>query len=148
MKTVLAAIAAGCFILLLVVIGGGYTTATGAESGTGSLDTFTIENKGYKSERKGPVPFTHRKHALEYRISCWDCHHEYKDGKNVWSPWEQTQQCSECHDPVKTKDKVVTLQKAYHMNCRDCHSKLAAQKKRTGPYRKCFGCHTQESPKK
>jgi hypothetical protein len=148
MKTRFIAIAAGCSILFLIIAGGFFTATSAKEAVTSSLDVFTIENKGYKSERKGPVDFTHRKHALDYRISCWDCHHEFKDGKNVWSPWEQTQQCSECHDPVKSKDKVVSLQKAYHMNCRDCHQKLGAQKKRTGPYRKCFGCHKEEAVKK
>ncbi len=143
MKRRLAAVAAGCIVFFLAITGAVYNAAGGEEAETSALDAFTIENKGYKSERKGPVPFTHRKHAKEYGVSCWDCHHEFKGGKNVWSPWEQTQQCSECHDPVKSKDKVVNLQKAYHKTCRDCHAKLG-----TGPYRKCFGCHTQESEKK
>ncbi|RJR42702.1 MAG: hypothetical protein C4576_15610 [Desulfobacteraceae bacterium] len=147
MKKCVVAVAAGCCILFFIITGG-FFTATSAKEAESSLDAFTIENKGYKSERKGPVDFSHRKHAMDYRVSCWDCHHEYKDGKNIYSPWEQTQQCSECHDPVKSKDKIPSLQKAFHMNCRDCHLKMAEQKKKTGPYRKCFGCHKEEAAKK
>ena len=148
MKTRFVAIAAGCSILFLIITVGFFTATSAKEAATSSLDAFTIENTGYKSERKGPVDFTHRKHALDYRVSCWDCHHEYKDGKNVWSPWEQTQQCSECHDPVKSQDKVVSLQKAFHMNCRDCHKKMEQQGRKTGPYRGCSGCHKEEGVKK
>jgi len=37
-----------------------------------------------KHNRKGPVAFSHLTHAEDYELSCTQCHHEYKDGKNVW----------------------------------------------------------------
>ena len=43
------------------------------------LEVITIENKDYKKDRKGPAKFEHVKHAREYKISCWECHHEYKE---------------------------------------------------------------------
>jgi len=138
-----------CWVLFLVILGGRGAPVGAAERGKGTGDVLTLDNKGYKSDRKGPVTFTHRKHAMDYRVSCWDCHHEFKDGKNVWSPWEgETQQCVKCHDPEKTRDKVVNLQKAFHLNCKTCHQELAAQKKKTGPHKKCLGCHKDENPKK
>ena len=80
-----------------------------------NYDAFKIENQGYKKRRKGPVYFTHRKHAYNYKILCWDCHHEYEDSKNVWSPWNGTPKCVECHDPEESVDNMPNLQKAYHL---------------------------------
>jgi hypothetical protein len=137
-----------CCVLLLVFLGLVAAQVGAAERNKGTGDVLTLDNKAYKADRKGPVTFTHRKHAMEYRVSCWDCHHEYKDGKNVWSAWGETQKCSKCHDPEKSQDKVANLQKAFHMNCKTCHQNLAAQKKKTGPYKKCLGCHKDESQKK
>jgi hypothetical protein len=141
MKRRLAVYAVVLSVLLLALTGGWVPTRVKAETGTSSLDVIVIDNEGYKSDRKGPVTFTHKKHALDYRVSCWECHHEFKDGKNVWAPWENTTQCSECHDPQKDQGKAWNLQKAFHVNCKNCHQGLAAQKKKTGPYKKCFGCH-------
>ncbi|MEW6666484.1 MAG: cytochrome c3 family protein [Thermodesulfobacteriota bacterium] len=137
-----------CWVVFLVTLGGAGFAVGAAERARGSGDVLTLDNKGYKSDRKGAVTFTHLKHAMEYRVSCWDCHHEYKDGKNIWSPWGETQQCVQCHDPAKSKDKVMNLQKAYHLNCKTCHQNLAAQKKKTGPHKKCLGCHKEQSAKK
>ncbi|MBN1103223.1 MAG: cytochrome c3 family protein [Deltaproteobacteria bacterium] len=136
------------FVLFLVTLVWELPAVGAAGKERGTADTLILDNKAYKSDRKGPVTFTHRKHAMDYRVSCWDCHHDYKDGKNLWSPWGETKQCAQCHDPKKSVDKVVNLQKAYHVNCKTCHQNLAAQKKKTGPHRKCLGCHKDEPAKK
>ena len=54
----------------------------GEGSGSMELDVVIIDNEGYKKDRKGPVEFSHRKHAQDYRVLCWECHHEYKDKEN------------------------------------------------------------------
>jgi hypothetical protein len=41
-------------------------------------------------------------------------------------------------------EEVMNLQKAYHINCKNCHEELAKEKKNPGPYRKCYGCHEKE----
>jgi len=105
------------------------------------IDVITIDNQGYKKKRKGPVEFSHLEHAQNYGLSCWDCHHDYKDGENVWVPWGTTQKCSECHDPQIKKDNIPRLQKAFHLNCRNCHKELQKKGENTGPYRECSGCH-------
>jgi predicted CXXCH cytochrome family protein len=110
-----------------------------------SLDVIIINNDDYKSKRRGPVAFSHLKHAKEYGVSCWDCHHEFEDNLNVWVPWAETGRCSDCHEPIGDEE-VFGLQKAYHMNCRGCHQAMVAQNKKTGPHRGCFGCH--EKPEK
>ena len=137
------------------------------------LEIITIENKGYQKDRKSPAKFEHVKHAREYQISCWECHHEYKDEKleekpvetpaeqdeqtvekeqpkpkylteqNIWSPWGKTKKCSECHDPKEKKDDVIMLQAAYHRNCKNCHEDKKIFKDDYMEYRKCASCHTE-----
>ncbi|MFH1487992.1 MAG: cytochrome c3 family protein [Pseudomonadota bacterium] len=106
-------------------------------------DVITIDNGDYKKDRKGPVQFTHREHALVHKVSCWDCHHDFKEGgeENIWSPWGEIKMCVDCHDPLKKQDKVANLQKAYHFNCKGCHLTLEKQDKKAGPSKKCAGCH-------
>ncbi len=113
-----------------------------AEAG---LDVIRIDNDIYERDRKGPVIFSHRKHALDYKILCWDCHHDYdNEGINVWNPWDETLACSECHDPTEAFDDVMKLQTAYHVNCKNCHKAMARDDKKTGPHRKCLTCHEKQ----
>lgn len=105
------------------------------------LDVILISNDDYEKDRKGPVAFSHQKHGKDYHITCWDCHHEYDEGINTWSPWGETYKCSECHDPDEKIDNVMKLQTAFHVNCKNCHKELHKEKKKTGPFRKCLGCH-------
>lgn len=103
-------------------------------------DTVTIENKDYKKDKKRPVVLSHKKHVAEYGVKCVDCHHVYKDGKNVWTEGDHVDKCSKCHNSKKnTKEdgvKVMKLQSAYHKNCKNCH-----KEKKKGPFKKCNGCH-------
>ena len=101
-------------------------------------DEIMIENKGYKKDKKGPVKLTHKKHAVDYKVACNDCHHVYKDGKNVWKEGEPVQKCSECHDPKKKQGNTMKLQNAYHKNCKNCHKDSG---KATAPHKKCNDCH-------
>ncbi len=101
-----------------------------------------IENKGYKKDKKAPVPFDHMKHT-KAGVKCEDCHHAYKDGKNVWKQGDEVQKCSACHDINKNTEKdgmkVMKLQNAYHRNCKNCH-----KEKKKGPYKKCNDCHVKK----
>ena len=133
--------------ILLATPGTGNTTDAAKDRPAGltlDVDSILIDNEGYKKQRKGPVEFSHLEHAREYKLSCWDCHHDYKDEENVWVPWGKTQKCSACHDPKKKQGNVANLQKAFHLNCRNCHKDLLKQDKDTGPYRECSGCHAEE----
>jgi hypothetical protein len=153
-KRACAALFIGLLMLIAIKVDlyftpmGGMSIAVAAESkepaSSSDLDVVIINNKDYKSKRRGPVSFTHLKHAKNYGISCWTCHHEYEDSTNVWVPWSETPKCSDCHDPGKGEGKMVGLQKAYHVECRGCHQTLKDQGKKTGPYRGCFGCHEKE----
>ena len=95
-------------------------------------------NEVYKSDKKGPVELSHAKHVKEYEAVCTDCHHEYKDGVNVWKEGDAVKKCVSCHDPEKTQDKAAKAQMAYHNNCKDCHKNSG---KDTAPSSKCNDCH-------
>jgi len=143
-----------CGFLTLVLVGaihvGIFTSLTDivkAEShvsGSSGQDMIRIENKGYKKDRKGAVEFSHTKHARDYKVSCWDCHHVFDGDANVWSPLGRTARCSQCHHPLKKEGTAMKLQTAYHVNCKNCHKALAECGESTGPYRKCYGCHERE----
>ena len=105
---------------------------------------ITLEGKDYAKDKKGPVKFTHEKHAKDFKIACTECHHVYKDGKNVWTEDDkESMKCSACHDPKEKKGEVDKLQNAYHKNCKNCHKALEAEGKKTGPFKKCNGCHAK-----
>lgn len=115
----------------------------GLNDSTG-LDVIVIDNDIYEKDRKGPCYFEHRKHAFEYGISCWECHHDYVDGENIWSPWEETYRCSDCHDPYEEYDNIVKLQTAYHLTCKTCHKEKGIFGEDPLAYRKCTTCHEKK----
>ncbi len=107
-------------------------------------DEVLIQNDAYQKDKKGPVNFTHKKHHVDYKIACADCHHAYTDGKNTWKEGAPVQKCSDCHDPLKKDGKAMKLQNAYHKNCKNCHKALGKEGKKTGPFKKCNDCHEKK----
>ena len=108
-------------------------------------DKILINEKAFEPKKKGPVEFNHKEHAIEHKIACTECHHVYKDGKNVWKEGDPVQKCSACHDPVKTEGKKYKLNLAFHKNCKDCHKKYYKKgEPEKAPYRKCNGCHEKK----
>lgn len=122
----------------------GVSSGEEAKADPRNLNLILLNNQGYKKKRKGPVEFTHKKHVYQYRLFCWDCHHDYKDGQNVWVPWGETERCNQCHDPKSKEHNKIMLQKAFHYQCKGCHKDLAKKKMKTGAYRKCGGCHLKK----
>ena len=82
-----------------------------------------------------PMTFSHSKHK-EY--ACTECHHDYKEGKNVWREGQEVKLCNVCHK--ETRSEIINLEKAYHDKCVTCHKKLKKEKKKTGPT-SCSKCH-------
>jgi hypothetical protein len=98
-----------------------------------SSDVFT-------APKKGPVAFSHEKHK---EAKCVDCHHDFKDGKNVWQEGQEVKKCSACHK-LQAQDKVVKLELAYHDKCAGCHKKMKEENKKTGPQKaQCNKCHAK-----
>ena len=107
-------------------------------------DEIVIEHDSYKKDKKGPVKLSHKKHVEEYKAACDACHHEYEDGKNVWTEKDPVKKCIECHDSAESKDKVKKLQIAFHKNCKSCH-KEANKDGKEAPEKKCNDCHEKKS---
>lgn len=71
-------------------------------------------------------------------VSCTECHHRFKNGKNVVMIDELTEKnksimCGYCH---KGKSELI---KAYHHQCIGCHN-LKIKGRAKGP-RMCGECH-------
>lgn len=110
--------------------------------------TLNYKDKFSKSI-KPPVEFTHEKHSKEHGIACTECHHIYKDGKNVWKEGDKVQPCITCHpaDREEAKKlsekegvKILDLKNAFHKNCKDCHVKVDKEGKKAPT--QCKQCHT------
>jgi hypothetical protein len=117
-------------------------------------DSVTMESKVFKKHKKALVTFSHKKHNVDYKIGCADCHHVYKDGKNVWKEGDAVQKCDACHSEAKAPkakegepklSKAEQIKKYYysaiHENCAGCHK--ANKKKgleKPGPT-SCTECH-------
>lgn len=87
---------------------------------------------------KPPVLFSHRRHP-QSRIACEQCHHDVKNGRNVWREGLPVEKCQACHHILAHRN-VIDAQNAFHRQCKGCH--LAQRKRRqwAGPI-KCEGCH-------
>ena len=131
--------------LLTIILTGLLFLTVGALTAADVPDENMIENTGYKKDKKGPVKLTHKKHSEDYKVGCTECHHDFKDGKNVWKEGDPVQKCSACHDPLKKQGKTKKLQNAYHRNCKNCHKKLKKEGKETGPFKKCNDCHAKKA---
>ena len=129
----------GTFTGILLLSMGLIFIAAGVLTAADVTEKIVIDNKGYSKDVKGPVNFSHLKHSKDYGVACTDCHHEYKDGNNIWKEGDAVKTCVTCHDPEKTQDNVPKLMMAFHNNCKDCHKNSG---KDTAPT-KCNDCHAK-----
>ena len=130
-------------MMIFVALCGLIFLAVGALIAADIPEKIVISNEGYKSDKKGPVNFDHRKHSADFGAKCTDCHHVYKNGKNVWKEGDPVQKCSACHNPEKKQGNADKLQNAFHKNCKDCHKEVDKAGKKA-PYRKCNDCHEKK----
>ncbi len=142
-------------ILLSMALAGVFLWVAFSSAVVESPDEVTIQNKDWPKEKYGPVKFEHNKHATEYKIQCTECHHVYKDGKNVWKEGDKVQKCSACHNvyllgkdlsQASAEEKKLSLYKAYHDNCLGCHKKIKKEKgkEETKAPTKCTACHAKK----
>ena len=129
------------FTCLLFMLAG---TGTVAEEESGPED-IVIDNEGYKTDRKGPVDFSHLSHTEDYEVSCNECHHDYKEGKNVWTEGDPVSKCASCHNPLESKGNAKKLSIAFHKNCKTCHrNALKEGISEDAPFKSCYHCHKRK----
>jgi len=106
-------------------------------------DKIVLGRSNVPGEKTRPaVTFPHNRH-VEAGLSCKDCHHVYKNGKNVLDEGTLEEgkegiRCSACHGPKSR----LNLEQAFHDECIGCHRKDWKEKKKTGP-RFCGECHVR-----
>ena len=132
------------YFLLGVILCIALFTGVGILKATDVPDEISIKSDAFQAYKKGPVKLSHKKHIVDYKIACAECHHVFKDGKNVFKEGDPVQKCSGCHDPVESKGNVKKLMLAYHKNCQGCHKDLEKAGKPTGPTTKCNDCHEKK----
>jgi hypothetical protein len=134
-------------IILIIAFMAGLMSMAGIYATANDVpDNIMIQNEGYKTNKKGPVPLSHKKHSVDYKVACTECHHDYQDGKNVWKEGQPVKKCVDCHDPLAKKGNTDKLQNAFHKNCKNCHKELAkADPGKEVPYKKCNDCHEKKS---
>lgn len=122
----------GIFLVLWGVIGFGVIPAAYSQE-----EVIYINSAELGEHQRPVVKFLHEKHAED--ILCARCHHDYDEfGANTD---EDGQACAECHTAVARKNPIP-LMKAFHMQCKGCHEKLASAGSYNPP-RSCGGCHVR-----
>jgi hypothetical protein len=115
-------------------------------------ETITMDSKVFSKHKKALVTFSHKKHHVDYKIACTECHHVYKDCKNVWKEGDDVQKCDTCHTEANAPKgeqlaKKEMIKKYYysaiHENCKSCHKALKKAGKPAGPTA-CQGCHPKK----
>ena len=125
----------------------------GLYAGTTVKDVIKMDNKAYKKHKKGICEFSHKKHVVEYKAGCGDCHHDennkpltnLKEGDDV-------QNCIECHSKTEKKpkgklskkDKLAFHHEAIHKNCKGCHKAFNKKNKTKAAPTTCKKCHPKK----
>ena len=123
---------------LSVAIAGFVFLAVGTLTADDMPEEIQIASKDYKRKIYKPVKFTHLIHVEDYGLDCNECHHDYKEGENVWEEGDTVQKCVVCHSPNMKQGDVHRLVFAFHFNCKKCH-----KENESGP-RECAECHTKK----
>ena len=131
------------FLIIMLIFAGVFITS-GILLAANIPETIVIDGQSYKKDIKGPVNFGHKKHFKDYKLKCTECHHEYKEGENVWKAGKPVKKCGECHDPVKSEGNVKKLMLAYHKNCQGCHEEKAKEGIKAPSKTKCAECHQEK----
>jgi len=148
-KNLIVAVVVGIAVLFV---------AAGIQAGNKAADVIKLEAK--YPHTKGITQFTHKKHVVEYKAKCGDCHHDdkgkalenLKDGDNV-------QSCFECHNKpgekpkgkdapkLEKKDALKYHAEALHDNCKGCHQDFNKKNNTNKAPTACTKCHPGKEAK-
>ena len=82
----------------------------------------------------------HYRHSKAMDNKCEKCHHEYNaTTKKLFYAKGQEGTCRYCHRE-KLEENRITMRRAAHIACIDCHRKIIAKNESAGPFT-CNGCH-------
>lgn len=112
-------------------------------------DVIELNSSIIKEHTMPIVQFNHYAHMDDYGIECTECHHVYKDGKNVWEDGDPVKKCEECHKDPTTKNEIklpsrtLNLKYAFHKACIGCHRKYNRENKVEAAPVQCQNCHVE-----
>ena len=113
-------------------------------------DVILMENKAY-AHKKGIASFTHKKHTVDYKIACGECHHDDKGKPRDIKMGDKVFNCIACHsNPGKVSGKASKLEKlgyhadAIHVNCIGCHKAYDKENNTKAAPTSCAGCHPKK----
>jgi hypothetical protein len=136
-----------CLIIFAFVLGAAALITMAADQQV--PDTITIQSSLWPQVTKGPVTFEHKKHSVDHKVACAECHHKYENGKNVWKEGDPVDKCQKCHtEPTIQMEKKLppeqqklNLKLAFHNNCQECHKKFKKDHADSKIPVTCAGCH-------
>ena len=104
-----------------------------------SQESVIILNHSELGKHERPaVEFKHEDHSN--KIDCLQCHHDFDAYLN--NRGGEGQPCSSCHGPQATQE-TISLEDAFHLQCKGCHESMRAQGKPAGPVI-CSQCHIKK----
>lgn len=147
------------YLLIIAIVGmASMFLATAIYAGTTVTDVIKMENKAYAKHKKGIVTFSHKKHNVEYKAGCGECHHD-ADNKplNDLKMGDDVKNCMECHkkegrapkakkgEPaLSKKEKLEYHAEAMHDNCIECHKQANKASGTKAAPTSCAKCHPQK----
>ncbi|MCF6247884.1 MAG: cytochrome c family protein [Desulfobacula sp.] len=98
-----------------------------------------LEPSGFENTRRPGAVFDHDLHNENAQLDdCATCHHLYENGAIIDDESSEDSSCSECHLLSSNQDNKITLQVAFHRQCKECH-----YEEKKGPVF-CGECHIKE----
>jgi len=125
--------------VILILLGAGVAMAA---SQVPEKEILIFTPEVFKERKHGPVPFAHKKHE---QLECAQCHHDYKDGTNVWKQGDEVKKCGACHK-LESTEEMPSLERAMHAHCLRCHKDRKKAGKKAGPA-VCLLCHPKTDGK-
>ena len=120
----------------------------GAADGGGSQDI-------HPTTYSDPVKFQHKKHQVDYKLKCSDCHHDSDAVKIMGSGSTESLRCGNCHkkeglvrgpiaeNAISDDELIAHRANALHLLCRGCHKKHNATVHVVQAPEACRICHTK-----
>jgi hypothetical protein len=146
------------YLLIIAIVGiASMFLATAIYAGTTVAEVLKMENKAYK-HKKGIVTFSHKKHNVEYKAGCGECHHD-ADNKplNDLKMGDEVKNCIECHSKegrapkakkgepaLSKKEKLAYHAEVMHLNCIECHKQANKASGTKAAPTSCAQCHPKE----
>lgn len=100
------------------------------------------------------VTFPHKKHAIDYKVTCGQCHHDDAgDPRTDLNMGDSVESCIDCHAEPGQSPRGAKLSKTdrleyhadvLHDNCRGCHKQHKKEGGSGAAPTACSKCHLRE----